>query len=72
MWIEQANNAVESYKHEGGGETIVLLHNLTDQPQNVHSSELDGNWLDLLQGIAFMPGSALSLAPFQYLWLARS
>jgi maltose alpha-D-glucosyltransferase / alpha-amylase len=70
-WIEQGNLAVASYKYEHDDQPILVLHNLTDQPQAIQAAELEGNWLDLLGNAPMKGGSTFSLAPFQYLWLAR-
>ena len=51
------------------GERVLVLHNLTEV--DIAGIELSAPSVDLLSGNSFSPG-ALSLAPYQYLWLLQT
>ena len=71
-WVDNGNPAAATYKREHSGETVLLLHNLSDQAQTIDSAEFQGDWLNLLGDGSISVVSTLTLAPLQYLWLARN
>jgi maltose alpha-D-glucosyltransferase/alpha-amylase len=58
-----------AYWREYEGERVLVLHNLTDA--TIHGFVLENRSVDLLSGKSFSPG-ALTLAPYQYLWLLQT
>ncbi len=67
-WAEAGTNAVAAYHRTHQDETLLILNNLSDQPQEV---KIERRGTDLLTGKQIDSG-ALTLAPFQYLWLLET
>jgi maltose alpha-D-glucosyltransferase/alpha-amylase len=64
-WVESGSDAVAAYLRTTPAETILALHNLTDQPVKI---TLAFNGTDLLNNEPLASGTHI-LAPFQYRWL---
>ncbi len=64
-WVEAGTDAVAAYLRTVPTETILALHNLTDQPAEIN---LAFRGTDLLTGES-IASSIHSLAPLQYRWL---
>ncbi|PWH11947.1 MAG: maltose alpha-D-glucosyltransferase [Anaerolineae bacterium] len=71
-WVESnANLAVAAYLRSSGGETILILNNLSNAPQPIAiEPNLRGASRDLLTGWLYHLRSSITLAPYQFLWLS--
>jgi maltose alpha-D-glucosyltransferase/alpha-amylase len=67
-WADAGTNAVAAYQRTSSDETLLILQNLSDQPVEV---KIDRRGTDLLTGKQVDSG-ALTLAPFQYIWLLET
>jgi maltose alpha-D-glucosyltransferase/alpha-amylase len=64
--VEGDSPAVLAYWREGSGERVLVLHNMADVP--VQGVSCPGPAVDLLSGARY-PSGAVTLSPYQYLWL---
>ncbi len=71
-WLQNAANpAVAAYLRTLGGETILVLNNLSDSPQTLAiTPNLRGASRDLLTGWLYHLRASITLAPYQFLWLS--
>jgi maltose alpha-D-glucosyltransferase/alpha-amylase len=67
-WIDSASNSIAAYKRKHEGETILVINNLANQPQNI---SIDQGFVDLLSKESVGPGN-IKLAPLQYRWLGKN
>jgi maltose alpha-D-glucosyltransferase/alpha-amylase len=73
-WVELENKAIAAFERHDQGETILAIHNLSDDAQTIHIPiKKSGTAVtDLLTQQAFTPVRdhlPLELMPYQYLWL---
>jgi maltose alpha-D-glucosyltransferase/alpha-amylase len=72
-WLDLPNEHLAAFRRHYQAETILAIHNLSDAEQIVTMPDsIQGAFTDLLTGQSFElspESSALSLAPYQYLWL---
>lgn len=67
-WLDLNTKAVASYSRACSSETLLILNNLSHEPQTVMLLENPGGYEDLLTR-QFLPPGALTLQPYQYVWL---
>lgn len=74
-WLDLQNKHVASFKRTIDNETILAIHNLSDDTQTIALKESkDGSFRDILgdQRFELKNGRAtIELTPFQYLWLSQ-
>lgn len=74
-WLETSNPHLASYARKCRDETIVAIHNLADEGQQVTLSGSDeSRFRDVLNGQSFEVKAGkvlLELPPYQYLWLRQ-
>ncbi|RMF00523.1 MAG: maltose alpha-D-glucosyltransferase [Chloroflexi bacterium] len=74
-FLSPGNNAVLAYLRQTGDAALLAVHNLTDRPQPARFNLPDFAGVtptDVLTGQEFSPldsSAALTLQPYQYLWL---
>ncbi len=65
-WLTMRSPAIAAYWRTLDRERILVLQNLSDQPQALELPHQSQNWLDLLTGSRVAPAL---LAPYQFVWL---
>ncbi len=68
--VETGNPAVLAYRRQHQGDEVLVLHNLSDQEQTILQRPITPDRIDLLSGKGY-PAGQITLAPYQYLWLAQ-
>jgi len=69
-WIETGNPAIAAYHRKYDGESLLILHNLSDSPQTVTlPARYQSEAVNLLTGKHLQLKSSLTLQPYAYLWL---
>ncbi|MDO9349539.1 MAG: alpha-glucosidase C-terminal domain-containing protein, partial [Anaerolineales bacterium] len=73
-WLDCRNQAVAAYPRACEGEQMLVIHNLSDQPQSIACPlPHDTNTLtDAFIGKTYTPTNgqlSLTLQPYQYFWL---
>jgi maltose alpha-D-glucosyltransferase / alpha-amylase len=70
-WIPLDNVHIAAFKRTYQGDTILAVHNLSDQPQSapLQIKKSAGNLTDLLSGGIFVSNEMIELAPYQFIWL---
>ena len=74
-WIDSGSNAILAFYRTSVDERLLLIHNLSSNPQDVHLdlSNSQPFWTDLHSGQTFSTQDnhlLLILTPHQYLWLS--
>ncbi len=71
-WLEDIQNpSVAAYTRALAGETVLVLQNLSDSPQEVAiAPNLRGAARDLLTGQVHHLRTSFSLLPYQFMWLS--
>jgi maltose alpha-D-glucosyltransferase/alpha-amylase len=65
-WLSMRSPAIAAYWRTLDRERILVLQNLSGQPQALELPHQPQNWLDLLTGSRVIPSS---LTPYQFVWL---
>ena len=65
-WLSMRSPAIAAYWRTFDRERILVLQNLSDQPQTLELPHQPQHWLDLLTGARV---TLASLAPYQFVWL---
>ena len=71
-WVGVGTDAIASFLRYFGDETLFILHNLSDQPQNASIGQpLRGLYENILTGENFNLTSQFQLSPYEFLWLQK-
>ena len=71
-WVDMGNPAVAAYYRTYEDRSLLILNNLSDNPQTVRLAGTDGDFDDILSGKTFGRVDTLTLEPYQYLWLRQT
>ncbi|HCB01624.1 MAG TPA: trehalose synthase, partial [Anaerolineae bacterium] len=70
QWVDANNPAVAVYIREYEDDTMLILNNLSSSTQSVKLPiQYQKNYFDLFAGDAHVLDEALTLQPYEYLWL---
>jgi hypothetical protein len=68
--VLELDRRVFGIRREGGGQVVLALVNLSDQPVTVSPSAGQGEqMIDLFSSHRIPAGRQMALAPYQYAWL---
>jgi len=71
-WVEADNPSLAVYTRAYQGETLLIINNLSDQPQVVtFPAEYQADYINLISNVVQHVNSSLTLQPYTYLWLKR-
>ena len=71
-WVETDNSCLAVYRREYQGEVLLILNNLSSQPQAVALPvKYQTTYVDLISNTEQRIQSALTLQPYAYLWLKQ-
>jgi maltose alpha-D-glucosyltransferase/alpha-amylase len=70
-WLDSGNDHLAIFQRDYTKETIIAIHNLSDEPQTIIAGRLPpGSHTDLLTGKQIdLSHEPLTLSPYQYFWL---
>jgi maltose alpha-D-glucosyltransferase/alpha-amylase len=72
-WVDAGNRAVASYVRRRGGQSFLVLNNLSDSPQEIKPpADLQRRYLDAFSGEESEVGPTLTLGPYGYIWLSAA
>lgn len=69
-WLETGNPAIAAYLRQHAGQTLLILNNLSSQPQTAYiPTPYRHTWHDLFHAQMLILAEAHSLPPYGYCWL---